>query len=74
MLSSRSAATKSSSMKGNPIALTDDELMEILDKANRQTSCHRHRDRQSLIRHLGFYGLAAPGDGVAGVQLLGSLP
>lgn len=30
-------AQKSSSMKGNPIALTDDELMKILDRANRQT-------------------------------------
>ncbi len=28
---------KSSSMKGNPITLTDDELMEILKKANKQT-------------------------------------
>ncbi|UCE98723.1 MAG: iron-containing alcohol dehydrogenase [Planctomycetota bacterium] len=29
-------ARKSSSMKGNPIALTDDELMEILKKATKQ--------------------------------------
>jgi len=26
---------KSSSMKGNPVTLTDDELMEILKKANK---------------------------------------
>lgn len=30
-------AQESSSMKGNPIALTDDELIKILDRANRQT-------------------------------------
>jgi len=29
-------AKKSSSMKGNPIALTDDELMKILKKASKQ--------------------------------------
>ena len=67
-------AKKSSSMKGNRIALTANELMEILDKANRQTSDHQHLEPQSLIRNLGFYGLAVPGEGVAGIQLFGSLP
>jgi alcohol dehydrogenase class IV len=31
-------AKKSSSMKGNPIELTDDELLEIVRRANRQTA------------------------------------
>jgi alcohol dehydrogenase class IV len=28
-------ARKSSSMKGNPVALTDEELMDVLEKANK---------------------------------------
>jgi alcohol dehydrogenase class IV len=31
-------AKKSSSMKGNPIELTDEELLEIIRRANRQTT------------------------------------
>jgi hypothetical protein len=38
-------AQKSSSMKGNPIKLSDDELLEILKKA-----CRKSAENRSYIR------------------------